>query len=118
MKKRLLLLMLLTCWLIELHAQTTGTSIKPNETLFNGHAIRVFQIPSGGYGYDIFYQNRLVVHQSKNPFTDSATGLKTADDALKVAKWQTIQPNFGGQPILPNKTIPKQIAHQLKIDTN
>jgi hypothetical protein len=108
MKKRLLLLMLLSCCLFALNAQTTGSSVKPNETFFNGHTIRVFQIP----------ENRLVVHQSKNPFTDAAVGLKTADDALKVAKWQAIQPSFGGRQMLPNRAIPKEVAHQLNIDTN
>jgi hypothetical protein len=118
MKKRLLLLASLCCFLIVIHAQTTSIAPAANNTFFNGHLIRLFKTAYGGYGYDIFYQSRLVVHQSKNPFTKTEIGLKTPEDALKLAKWQVLHLNPARQSELPDKTIPRQVAVQLNIDTN
>jgi len=114
MKKRLLLSTLLAVFSVLLYGQSNAS----NEISFNGHSIRVFKLGSGGYGYDISYQNRLVIHQSKNPFNESASGLKTAEDALKLAKWQTLHLNPTSQTAMPSKAIPRQVARQLNIDTN
>jgi hypothetical protein len=87
--------------------------------LFLGHSIHVFKTGTG-YGYDISYQNRLWMHQSENPFTSDRNGLAKEEDAIKLAKWQVAHfRGFAMQPTVTiNKTIPKNLAGQLKITTN
>lgn len=55
---------------------------------FQGYTIKLNPGESGGYGYDIFLGNTLVVHQGKNPFTMAPVGLEKKQDVYKVAKWQ------------------------------
>ena len=58
---------------------------------FEGYIIRLLPAMSGTYGYDIFKGNERVLHQSRNPFTFSPMGLRTKEDAYKIAQWQIKQ---------------------------
>jgi hypothetical protein len=55
---------------------------------FQGYTIKLNPGEAGGYGYDIFLGNTLVVHQGKNPFTMAPIGLDKKQDVYKIAKWQ------------------------------
>jgi hypothetical protein len=108
---------------------------------FQGYTIKLIIGESGGYGYDIFLGNELVVHQGRNPFTMAPIGLDNKQDVYKVAKWQVQElkkengeqlpgvPPQGqiqaGKPdILPapskrspqfNQPIPRKVAQDLNI---
>ena len=118
MKTRLLLIAILSTISFELNAQNADSTKRPNEILFNGYTIRTYKAATG-YGYDIFYQNNLVIHQKNNPFTASPDGLKNKEDALKIAKWQIIHLNpVNHQMVQGRQTIPMEVARQLNIIVN
>lgn len=119
MKTRLLLIAVLTAISFSLHAQTADSTKLSNGVLFNGYTIRIFKTAGSGYGYNIFYQNRLEIHQEHNPFTNAPGGLKIKDDALRIAKWQVIHLNPTDQRIAQSpQTVPIEVAHQLNITLN
>ena len=126
MKKRLLLLALVSALVVALNAQTSDPVKNPkeisfNEISFHGHVIRLYKTAASGYLYDIFFQNNLVIHQNENPFTGAAAGLSTKEDALKIAKWQIIHlypNNRNGQPGNNLQKIPIEVARQLNISVN
>src|SRR5258708_799546 len=118
MKKRFFLMAIFSILLLGLQAQTVAITNKPTDIFFIGHTIRVFKM-GAGYGYDISYQNRLLIHQLVNPVTGQPTGLKTQEDAIKLAKWQVIHFRHFAPVLTPEeKTIPKDVAKQLNIATN
>ena len=86
MKKRLLLLSALCAFFFVSPAQSGGTPKGPDEIQFNGYSIRLFQTPGRGYGYDIFFQQTLIVHQDKNPYTGLPEGLKKKEGAPEETK--------------------------------
>jgi hypothetical protein len=90
-----------------------------NNSVYMGYIIRLIPAGSNGFGYDIFFKSKIVVHQPGNPFTFAPTGLRTSDDALKVAHWQVQQlwhdRNHG--PVM-NTLVSKSVAKQLKITIN
>ncbi len=119
MKTRLLLIAVLTAMSCSLHAQTKDSTTLSNDVVFNGYTIRVFKTTGAGYGYNIFYQNRLKIRQERNPFTNAPGGLKIKDDALRVAKWQVIHLNPADQRMAQSpQTVPIEVAHQLNITLN
>ncbi len=104
--------------MLNLHAQT-GDLKSSKEIIFNGYALRVYKTTGSGFGYDIFYNNTLLIHQNNNPFTGSPNGLKNQEDALKLAKWEAVHLNpVTHQLPLGMQTVPKEVAQQLKITTN
>jgi hypothetical protein len=104
--------------MFQLHAQTKDLK-NTSDVVFNGHIIRVYKTIGTGYGYDIFYNNNLLIHQNNNPFTGSPEGLKNKEDALKLAKWQVIHLNPISHQLPPGmQTVPKEVAQQLKIATD
>jgi hypothetical protein len=114
MKTRLLFIAVLSAISFALNAQNADSS--SNETLFDGHIIRIYKNVATGYGYDIFYQDNLIIHQKSNPFTASPDGLKNKEDALKIAKWQIIHlPPANHQMVQGRQTIPMEVARQLNI---
>jgi len=119
MKTSLLLLAVACLMLVQLHAQSTASAKAPDEILFFGHTIRVYKATSPGFLYDILLQNKLIIHQSSNPFTGSPDGLKTQDDAIKVAKWQIVHFDpMHRQALNNNQLLPKEVARQLSIEFN
>src|SRR5690348_9787715 len=92
MRNRLLFIAVFSAISFYVHAQVRDLK-KTNQTVFNGYTIRVFNTIGTGYGYDIFYNNSLLIHQNNNPFTGSPNGLNNQEDALKLAKWQVIHIN-------------------------
>jgi len=118
MKNRLLLIAVFSAIMSQVHAQTKDLK-STSEIVFNGHTIRVYKTIGTGYGYDVFYNNNLLIHQTNNPFTGSPNGLKNQEDALKLAKWQVIQLNPVTHQLRPGmQTVPKEVARQLNIATN
>ncbi len=118
MKRRLFLAAAFSIFFLGLNAQTIRTTGSHSPVFFIGHTIRVFQIAKG-YGYDISYQNRLLIHQTVNPVTGLPTGLRTEEEAIKLAKWQIIHFRHPGMAPTPEeRVIPKETAKQLKIDAN
>lgn len=119
MKTRLLLIAVLSAMSFALHAQNADSAKSSNEIFFNGHVIRIFKAGANGYGYDVFYQNSLVIHQINNPFTVSPGGLKNKDDAIRIAKWQTMHLNPANPHMATgSQTVPIQVARQLNIAVN
>jgi|GEM_PF-3675015 hypothetical protein len=77
----------------------SGTRNGIDKLFFEGYLIKVIPLGKEGYGYRIYYQQRLVVSHMNNPFTMDPTGLSRKEDAFKVAEWQIFQmrqrPNHG-----------------------
>ena len=69
MKTRLLFIAVLSTISLASYAQVADSAKSSNEIAFNGYVIRIYKTAPAGYGYDIFYQNNLVIHQQNNPFT-------------------------------------------------
>jgi len=133
MKKFLLLAFLSVSGLSCLFAQEPSEPLDPqkDKIVSEGYLIKLIPADAGGYGYDIFKQNMLVVHQSLNPFTMTPRGLETKEDAYKTAKWQVMQLKKENSDLLPrtspvgtiperkgtqsNQRISKQVAQQLNI---
>jgi hypothetical protein len=86
-------LLLLTQLLVSiLFAQVTGPVNPQVEKLeYEGYTIRLFSLSAGSIGYDIFTNNKLILHQSFNPFTGGSIGLNSKEEAYRVAKWQIAQ---------------------------
>ena len=118
MKNRLLLIAVFSAIMFQLHAQTKDLK-NTSDVVFNGLTIRVYKTIGTGYGYDIFYNSSLLIHQNNNPFTGSPEGLKNKEDALKLAKWQVIHLNPISHQLPPGmQIVPKAVAQQLKITTD
>jgi hypothetical protein len=123
MKKSILLLAALFTAMLTLKSQSLKSQSQsfpkpPNDVLFMDHVIRLHKAPSG-YLYDIFYQNNLIIHQDKNPFDQTTNGLRTKEDAIKLAKWQVIHLYpLHRQKISGPQEIPNSVARQLKISSN
>ena len=119
--KKLVLLLVASTIFVALNAQIQDSKKSPNEFFFHNHLIRIHKATSSGYLYDIFFQSKLVIQQKQNPFTGTSDGLKTKDDALKIAKWQIIHlypSNRNGQPGNNLQKIPMAVARQLDISVN
>ena len=93
----------------------TGSNDK-NIVMFNNYTIQLKLLSDNGYGYDIIYQKKLLVHQDRNPFTLEPGGLKSKEDAVRLAKWQVLRlmPS-SKQQFLNNPQIPVEVARQLNI---
>ncbi len=100
------------------HAQVppAGSS---NNSIYMGHIIRLIPAGSNGFGYDIFFKSKIVVHQTRNPFTLAPTGLRSSDDALKVARWQVQQLwHDKNHAAILNNHVSLGVARQLSIAIN
>lgn len=109
---------LVSAIVVDLNAQTPESAKSSNEISFQHHVIRVYKTSSSGYLYDIFFKNNLVIHQNVNPFTETGEGLRTKEDAFKIAKWQIIQMfanKRNSQPGINLQKIPMEVARQLNI---
>ena len=64
------------------------TTIEQNPSAFKGAKLtfKVIESPNETYGYDIYADDRLVIHQPNVPGTNSTDGFKTRQAAGKVAK--------------------------------
>jgi hypothetical protein len=117
MKKTFSLLIVLIVSILSIKAQKSTSLDLKNEKIFHaGYVIRAFHNNTTGFGYDIFFQNRLVIHQVNNPFTMAPTGLVKKEDAFKIAIWQIDQFQLKlNTPGLYNQRISKNVAKQLNI---
>lgn len=90
-----------------------------NNSIYMGYQIRLIPAGSNGFGYDIFFKSKIVVHQARNPFTLAPTGLRSSDDALKLAHWQVQQlwHDRSHAPVI-NRFVPKYVAKQMNITIN
>jgi hypothetical protein len=119
MKNKLLLLTVFCALFFASQSQTNKPLEDSNDIPFNGYVIKIFKNSSQGYGYDIFSRNVIVVHQDTNPYTNSTSGIKLKDDAIKTAKWQIIHlPATNNQQPKPKQNIPVEVARQLNITLN
>jgi hypothetical protein len=120
MKKNLGLgIFLLICTLSAEAQRATGQASNNDRTFYAGYSIRLIPTSGNSYGYDIFLKNKLVVHQSVNPFTLAPTGLRSKEDAFKIAQWQTQQiRQMNGRFVVKNQLISKDIARKLDIAIN
>jgi hypothetical protein len=86
-----------------------------NNSVYMGYNIRLIPAGSNGFGYDIFFKSKIVVHQSRNPFTLAPTGLRNSDDALKIAHWQVQQLWHGNKHVaIINSHVPKAVAKAIE----
>ena|ERR1700733_448063 len=120
MKKHCIFLFLMIVTILSSYAQKPIVSGNENDKIvYQGYLIRLIPENNVGYGYDIFSLNQMVVHQTGNPFTLSPIGLKTREDALKIAKWQVEQLRLRRNVFLvKNQPIPKDVARKLDIRWN
>jgi hypothetical protein len=84
---------------------------------YKGQLIKIVPSRSGGYGYSVYSRNHLVALQSGNPFSMAPSGLKSKNDALKVAFWEVDQ--LGHTPRahpMINQRLPKDLAAKLMIN--
>jgi hypothetical protein len=89
------------------------------EIIFEGYLIRVVPINSNGFGYSIFFKNKMVVQQQNNPFTSSPLGLKNKEEAYKLAKWQVQQLHQRrSSALIKNQRFSGSVAKQLSISSN
>lgn len=84
----ILLLAALTFGFASGQAGSASTGNGPEKENYMGYMIRVLQTPGNGYGYDLFFKGRMVLHEPVNPFTLSPIGLSKKEDMLKVAHYQ------------------------------
>jgi hypothetical protein len=100
------------------YAQTPSGGAN-NNSIYMGYVIRLIPAGSNGFGYDIFFRSKMVAHQPRNPFTLAPTGLRSSDDALKVARWQVQQlwHDRSHAPVV-NRLLSKNVAKQLNITIN
>lgn len=119
MKKKLTLFTVLTAIAFTSHAQVNTSNKTTEEVLFNRHQIRLYQTPDNQYGYDILFENAVILHQNNHPFANTSIMLKTKEDAIRLAKWQVIHisPLNGRRPLI-SRPIPNEVSRQLKISTN
>ena len=97
----------------------TGQASNNGRIFYAGYFIQLIAASGNSYGYDIFLRSKLVVHQSVNPFTLAPTGLRSKEDALKIAEWQIQQiRQMNGRFVVKNQLIPKDIARKLDIAIN
>jgi hypothetical protein len=116
MKIKLLILWVLFAFVFASRAQSNLSKKKPEVISFNGYVIQLFQTSAGGYGYDIFKQHVIILHQDINPYTSSAAGIKLKADAVKTAKWQIIHlDKTNHQSQIVKQIIPVEVASQLNI---
>jgi hypothetical protein len=59
----------------------------PDIQQLHGYTIRIIRLDRDAYGYEIRRGPTVLVHQRRNPFTGSETGLRRKADALKTATW-------------------------------
>jgi len=118
MKKIVTIIVLAASITSSANAQSPSTGSK-NTSVYMGCIIRLIPAGSNGFGYDIFFNSKIVVHQPRNPFTLAPTGLRNSDDALRVAHWQVQQlwHNRNQAPVI-NRLVPKYVAKQLNITIN
>jgi len=68
-------------------AQVKFNKDLPNPWEVNGFTIRIIHLDHASYGYEIRQGSQVFVHQRRNPYTGSTTGLRSKDDVLKTATW-------------------------------
>lgn len=120
MQKELLLSLALTIVICSAKAQRSDPA-KPDtdNIVFNSYTIHLQHLPDNSYGYSIMYQSRAIIVQNKNPFISKQTGLKTKEDALKLAKWQIIHlTSSNKQQLQSNPPVDPDVARQLNITVN
>jgi len=91
-----------------------------DKIVYRGYLIRLNALTSRGYGYDIFFGNQMIIHQTMNPFDSSPIGLPKTD-AIKLAQWQIQQLNQKPLPLQKtvrmqtNPRVPKKLAKDLHL---
>jgi hypothetical protein len=118
MKAIITIIVLSAFFMLDANAQTPPGSSN-NNSVYMGYIIRLIPAGSNGFGYDIFFKSKIVVHQSRNPFTLAPTGLRSSEDALKIAQWQVQQFwHERQQARIMNRLVSKDVAKQLNITIN
>jgi hypothetical protein len=87
MRRKLSLLLLAHSIALTLLAQKGELPAHSRELTFKGFVIQVTPSIKGGFGYNISKDGSLLIQQLNNPFTGTAVGLSSPEDAIKVAKW-------------------------------
>jgi len=83
---------------------------------YRGYMITI-QLPpnSKSYGFDISKDDEMVGNQFKNPLPFAINGIRTKEDAYKVAQWIIDEHSNTGHW---QHTMPPHIAKRLKIECN
>ena len=117
MKRILLFTTLVLALFFSVNAQHTRQSANGNEqVIFAGYLIKIIPLNGNGFGYKIFFENQMVVHQLVNPFTLTPDGLRNKEDIIKIAKWQIM--DMRGRPmnrVIKNQIIAMDVAKRLDI---
>jgi|HubBroStandDraft_6_1064221.scaffolds.fasta_scaffold3010754_1 hypothetical protein len=119
LNKNILLLTILVVSVNSSRGQQTFGGKDNDKMLIQGYLVRLLPKNNNGFGYDIFYKDRMVVHQTSNPFTLSPIGMNSKEDVLKIAKWQIKQHQANRNHFLvKNQFLSKDIAKKLDISIN
>ena len=117
MKRILLFTTLVLALFFSVNAQHTRQPANGNEqVIFAGYLIKIIPLNGNGFGYKIFFENQMVVHQLVNPFTLTPDGLRNKEDIIKIAKWQIM--DMRGRPmnrVIKNQIIAMDVAKRLDI---
>lgn len=90
------LLVFVLCTLLAQAQKHQPANQQKDQMVFKGYTIRVIPAMMGTYGYNIFKDRKLVLHQRNNPFTGGPAGLRNKEDVFKAAQWQI---EYGQQPV-------------------
>ena len=85
---------------------------EPNDTL----SYQIIAAPNNSFGYDIYMDGRLIIHQPNVPVTSGDEGFRTKDDAKKVAELVISKIRAGQMPpsIILEELEDLQIINSLK----
>lgn len=93
-------IMLLLCYPGEIVAQSKAKKLE----------YKIIRLSTKGFGYDIYQDGKIIVHQSSMPAVEGNRGFTTRQKAAKVAKLVIIKIKRGEMPPAVTKEEMKKIG--------
>src|ERR1700684_3519475 len=117
MKKMILLILPALLFFAKSHAQQKRERFDPldDKRIINGYTVRLIPAIGGGFGYDILENNKIMLHQYRNPMPFSPKEIAKKEDAYKLAEWAI--GDYKAHRHWSNM-VPPHVARELKIETH
>ena len=93
-------MMLLFCYPGEITAQPKA----------KGLGYKIIRLSTSGFGYDIYQDGKMIVHQNSIPAVEGSKGFTTKEKAIKVAKLVIMKIRKGEMPPAVTKEEMKKIG--------